>query len=118
MNVRKAIALFAIPAAALSLAACGSDKPDIKDVEAGLTKQLTSVLGEETDLGDADISGYTSCVAKEIYDKVSADTLKVIAAADPNAELSQDDTTAMMDASTACASALAEAFGVTDLPTE
>jgi hypothetical protein len=106
MNLKKLIALPAIPLLAISMAACGSEEKPSKDAVASGLKTL---LSAELESYGADVSSliddsvYT-CVADEIYDDISAAGLKAIAEADTEAEVFESgDQQKIEEALTQCA---------------
>ncbi len=77
-------AAFMAGVAALALTACSGDKPSKDDVKKGFKKVMVEEMGQEmVDMvGEDALTKYIGCIVDEIYDDVSADTLKAIADGD------------------------------------
>lgn len=105
-------AIAVVAAAGLAFGAVGcSSKPSKEAVQEGFAKGFSSIFteqGAEMGMTSEEFKPYTDCVINEVYDKLSTDSLKILAEGNFTVETKFDeaDDAALGEASSNCMSSM------------
>lgn len=86
----------------------GDGKPSRADVRAGIEEVVIGQMesqGQSPEMFEAQgisLDGFYDCVVDDVYDEVSDETLRLIAAGDPDAEIGSADASILGQASNTC----------------
>ncbi|MBE6484660.1 MAG: hypothetical protein E7Z96_07835 [Actinomycetaceae bacterium] len=107
MNLKKLIALPAIPLLAISMAACGSaEKPSKEEVSNAMQTYLQPMMEAQygSEVSAILTDDFYTCLVDEVYDDFSAEALQAVVDGDMEAEVfTDDDLQKTQEASAKCA---------------